>query len=480
METARLEKDSLEIAGRDERSFMNSFFILFRTAQYVEADNATYQKQSAKFYVNFRRLADEYGRIPIKVIEGRIFVCDKLVKFDSEGMVRARSIIDAWRQLGIGGMVFDDSLDSRQIDKFVYLLNNVERVDRDKGKVVKRLTDLGIQGISLLGIEEEKKVPILTEEKRTLMRRAARVVFFRAVSVVEDAMTRTAHDQEVDISRARRVVHQLIDRISEDESSLIELTNIRDFDEYTYAHCANVCVYALTVGIKLGLNRRALSQLGFAALFHDIGKVKLPEDLIRKPDAYDENDWIQMQRHPVLGSKTVLRNLKFDESTARAALVAFEHHINNDYTGYPLLSNKRPTNLFSKIVSIADTFDALSSGRVYIKKSIPPDEVLRKMMYQMKVKFDEFLLKLFVNIIGIYPAGTLVLLSTDELAVVSRNSEDNLSRPVVRVIGDRSGPYEQFAERNLSLPENSDTQIARIVDPAKYKIDIKSILLSDK
>ncbi|UCD95323.1 MAG: HD domain-containing protein [Candidatus Zixiibacteriota bacterium] len=475
-----MEKEQFETAGKDELLFINSFFILFRTAHYVEASNATYQTQSSRFYVNFRRLVDEHGRISIKVIEGRIFVRDKMVKFDSDGMVRAREIIDTWRHLGIGGIILDDSLDNRRIDKFVYLIAKLERSKLGMEDVSERLKDLGIDGIALLATEEKKEQVVLTEENRTFMRRAARVTFFRAISVVQDAMFRTANDKDIDISKARRVVHSLIDRIAQDEFSLIELTNIRDFDEYTYAHSANVCVYALTMGIRLGLDRQQLSQLGFAALFHDIGKVKLPEDLIRKPDVFDENDWIQMQKHPLLGAKTILRNIRFDQHAARAALVAFEHHINNDYTGYPVLNRKRPTILFSRIVAIADTFDALSSGRVYLKKSIPPDEVLRKMMYQMTVKFDDFLLKLFVSIIGVYPAGTLVLLSTEQLAVVSRNSSSNLSRPVVKLIGDKSGPYEEFVEMDLSQPEHSGKKVVKIIDPAGYNIDIKSIILSDK
>jgi HD-GYP domain-containing protein (c-di-GMP phosphodiesterase class II) len=286
-------------------------------------------------------------------------------------------------------------------------------------------------------------------------------------------------EKEMDISRTKRIVHSLIDRVSEDESSLIELTNIRDFDQYTYAHSVNVCVYALTLGVKLGLDRKRLSQLGFAVLFHDVGKVRLPEDLIRKPDAFDENDWIQMQQHPQLGAKTILRNMKFDEYSARAARVAFEHHINSDFTGYPMLKRKKMINLYSKIAEIADTFDAMSSGRVYIKNEIPPDEVLRKMMYQMTVKFDPFLMKLFVNIIGIYPPGTLVMLSSDELAVVSKTNQNNLSRPVVRIVGNRAGSFSQFIEADLSMPPNDLKEVIRIIDPKKYNIDVKNIILSD-
>ncbi len=469
----------LEKAGIDEQIFVSSLFILFKTAQLVDSNNAAYISQSSRFYIRFRKLADEMGKVSIKVIEGRIFVGEKLVKFDTDGLVRAQEIIDRWRLLGIGGIVLDNSLDNRQIDKFVYLTAGVNERDDNHEAIARELASLGIDGITLLGIEKPKTRRLLPDNKRLLMRRSARVTFFRAITVVEDAMIHAARNENINLSRTKRVIHALIDRVSEDESSLIELTNIRDFDEYTYAHCANVCVYSLTMGVKLGLDRKRLSQLGFAALFHDIGKVRLSEDLIRKPDAYNEHDWMQMQRHPLLGAKTILRNLKLDMHTARAALVAFEHHINSDYTGYPMLKKKQPTNLFSRIVSIADTFDALSSGRVYIKKRITPEEVLRKMMYQMTVKFDAFLLKLFINIIGIYPPGTMLLLSGNELAIVAQTNPGNLSRPIVKIIGNKDGSYDEYVEADLSSPDNADKSIIRIIDPDKYDIDIKSIILAD-
>ncbi len=469
----------LEKAGIDEQIFVSSLFILFKTAQLVDCNNAAYISQSSRFYIRFRKLADEMGKVSIKVIEGRIFVGEKLVKFDSDGLVRAQEIMDRWRLLGIGGIILEDSLDNRQIDKFVYLTAGVNERDDNHEAIARELAGLGIDGITLLGIEKPKSRRLLPDDKRLLMRRSARVTFFRAITVVEDAMIHAARNENINLSKTKRVIHALIDRVSEDESSLIELTNIRDFDEYTYAHCANVCVYSLTMGVRLGLDRKRLSQLGFAALFHDIGKVKLPEDLIRKPDAFNENDWMQMQRHPLLGAKTILRNLKLDMHTARAALVAFEHHINSDYTGYPMLKNKQPTNLFSRIVSIADSFDALSSGRIYMKKRITPEEVMRKMMYQMTVKFDAFLLKLFINIIGIYPPGTMLLLSSDELAIVAQTNPGSLSRPIVKIIGNKDGSYDKYVEADLSSPDNADKNIVRIIDPDKYDIDIKSIILAD-
>ena len=480
VDTAKFDISKIQLAGEKERELINSLFSLFRTAVYVEPNNDTYLNQSARFYKIFRRSTEKTGKVTIKVIDGRILISEKLVKFDSDGMVRARHIVDTWYRLGIGGVILEESLDSRKIDKFIYLIASLNLNLHDQKTISERLIELGIDGITLLGIEiKNNDRPCLTENQRVVIRRAARTTFFRAISTVEDIMVRVTEDKEIDISQTRRVVHSLIDRINTDEASLIELTSIRDFDEYTFAHCTNVCVYSLTMGIRLALDRQRLSELGFSALFHDLGKVKLPDDLIRKSDVYDENDWIQMQKHPHLGAKTILRNMPFDRFTSRAARVAFEHHINSDYTGYPAMKYKKPMDLFSKIVSIADTFDALSSGRVYIKKSIPPDEVLHKMMNQMTVKFDPFLLKLFANVIGIYPAGTLLRLSTDELVVVSETNPDNLSRPRVRIIGNKFGPLKEYVDLDLSHPENENRRIVRIIDPQAYNIDLKQILLSE-
>jgi HD-GYP domain-containing protein (c-di-GMP phosphodiesterase class II) len=234
------------------------------------------------------------------------------------------------------------------------------------------------------------------------------------------------------------------------------------------------------MGIRLGLDRARLSQLGLTALFHDIGKVKLPKDIITKPDAFDENDWIQMQRHPLLGAKTILRNLKLDAHNVRAAVGAFEHHINQDFTGYPLLRHKkRPTNLFSKIIAIVDSFDALSSGRIYLKKSIPPDEVVKKMRYQMKIKFDPFLLKLFNNIIGIYPAGSLVLLTTDEIALILTNNDIDRARPYVKIVGNRSGLLDKPIWVDLSQEGQEHRKLTRMLDPSRYGLDVKDFVLQD-
>jgi HD-GYP domain-containing protein (c-di-GMP phosphodiesterase class II) len=192
-----------------------------------------------------------------------------------------------------------------------------------------------------------------------------------------------------------------VDRVLRDERVLLELAAIHDFDEYTYAHCVNVCVYSIAIGARLGLERSRLTELGFGALFHDVGKARLPRELIDKPDELDEAEWRLMRRHPTLGVMTLL-GLKrpHDRLLARAVSVSFEHHLRLDGTGYPRLSQPRRQEVFSRICAIADAFDALTSGRVYTRRALSPERALARMAREAGTAFDPFLLGLFVAVAG--------------------------------------------------------------------------------
>lgn len=480
--TVAIEQETLRtIAGKEEERFLSAFFVLYKTARLVDKDNNTFLHQSEKFQNAIKPLFKKYGSADLKNISGRFFVNELMVRFDGAGLSGADSIIAEWNSLGVGGVSFSTDISNDETDRFFIFMAKIKPNSENLESLSEKLKENNLLSIQLFskaieGIDGS----LLTEEMRRQFRTQARSTFFKAMAVVQEVVVNTRTDSEINISKTKRVVHSLIDQISQDESSLIELASIKDFDDYTYAHSTNVAVYSLTMGVRLGFDRARLSQLGFSALFHDIGKVKLPTDLITKPDAYDEDDWIQMQRHPLLGAKTILRNLKFDAHTARAARSAFEHHINNDFTGYPMLRlEKADTILFSKIISIVDSFDALTSGRVYLKKSIEAEDVIKKMQYQMKVKFDEFLLKIFNDIIGVYPIGSLVLLTSDEIALVLANSQTDKSRPYVKIVGDKSGIHESPIWTDLSSEENVNRKIVRKIEPENHGLDIKDFILEN-
>lgn len=481
MSSSAVDNIARVLGGEREERLLSAFFVLYKTARIMDENNATFKNQSSNFFELLRRYGREFGEVELKVVGGRYLVGDLLVRFNESGLSGAAAIAAEWKQLGVGGVGFARDISLSAVERFFQFVSTIRPQNSDLESLSLSLKSHQLVGIEFLSAKDLNAfASAIPEEIRRQFRAAARSTFFKAMKTVEEVIVNTAQDNDINISKTKRVVQSLIDQITRDESSMIELAAIKSFDDYTYAHSTNVCVYALTLGVRLGLDRARLSQLGFAALFHDIGKVKLPTDLIRKPDAFDENDWVQMQRHPQLGAKTILRSLSFDIHTARAARGAIEHHINNDFTGYPMLRHKkRPTNLFSRVIAIVDTFDAMTSGRVYIKKAVPPDRVLKKMHYQMKTKFDHFLLKIFNNIIGIFPAGTLVLLTTDEIALVITNQDSEMSRPFVKIVGNRDGLCESPLWVDLSQEDQADRQIVRMIDPARYNLDTKQFILQD-
>lgn len=311
-------------------------------------------------------------------------------------------MIDEMKRRGIGAIEFAAGCDRPQLDAFAFAFNAVQA---RKGEGVERLKQLlSSAGACAVTVQ---KIAATVEEKPALAGgdgvSAAKKTFTRALYVVEDIMTQTRAGQPIDFIQAKRVVHGLVDRVVEDQQALFELTALRDYDEYTYAHCVNVCVYSIAVGVRLGLERAQLAELGFGALFHDIGKVKLPRSLIDKPDEYDEAEWEMMRRHPMMGARELIcMRRPYDRALARAVSMAFEHHLKADGTGYPTLRRPRRQEIFSRICALADSFDAMTSGRVYTRKPLAPDEALRRLAEDADRAYDPALLLLFIDVVGVF------------------------------------------------------------------------------
>jgi HD-GYP domain-containing protein (c-di-GMP phosphodiesterase class II) len=454
---------------------VHQLFVLLKTATVYERTNEGYTKPAARAREVLEAAQAEHNDLIIEVQSDFLFFNKYRIKFQVEGYAGGRFLIDEMIKRQIGAIQFSRDTTGAEFDAFVYAFAGLET---RKGESIDALRSR-LQSEDIKSITVEVHVPSEDDEEEPHdSLHMAKRTFFRSVNLVEDIMDRSRAGQKVNFAQAKRVVHNLVDRVVEDEQTLLELSTIHTFDEYTYAHCVNVCVYGITIGVRLGLDRVLLSELGFACLFHDVGKVQLPLELINKPDEYDEWDWKQMRMHPTLGAKTLLTmRRQYDRGLARAISVAFEHHLGLDGSGYPKVVKMRKPELFSRICSIADAFDAMTSGRVYIKKPMGPDEVLRKMVLRAGTGYDTFLLKLFINAIGVFPIGTLLLLDSNELGVVYRNNPDDLLRPKVRIFADQEGEKEIVEIVDLSRQDPSTGKYVRsvkqMVDPHKYGIDIQ-------
>jgi HD-GYP domain-containing protein (c-di-GMP phosphodiesterase class II) len=272
----------------------------------------------------------------------------------------------------------------------------------------------------------------------------------------------------------------VVNQIIEQEQILLGMTTIKDYDEYTYHHSTNVSILSVALGRRMGMNHKMLIDLGIVSLFHDIGKIGIPNEILNKPTNLSENEWGIIKKHPVWGVNAILKMRNIDDLTINAAIVAFEHHMNINHTGYPRVKNQTPLDFFSRIVSITDQYDAMTSKRIYTDYPLSPDTALRTLIDRSGDKLDPLIIKFFVNMIGIYPIGTLVMLNSKELALVFENNQDFLHRPRVMIISDNKGNWIKghivdLADKNGH--EEYLRTIIKTINPKQYNINLAEYLL---
>jgi putative nucleotidyltransferase with HDIG domain len=264
---------------------------------------------------------------------------------------------------------------------------------------------------------------------------AAQRVYTTAVETAETLWQAAKAGEQPDPGAARKIIDGLARLVTQDRTSLMALTALKKYDNYTFTHMVNVSALAMAQARALNLDGTLLREFGFAALMHDIGKVNTPLEVLNKPDKLTKEEFDIMKRHVVDGAHILRRT---PEMPALAPIVAFEHHLKQDLSGYPEKIGSRKLNLCTMIVSIADVFDALRSTRPY-RKGLATDRIRNIMGEQGNPAFNQVLLKRFVNLMGLFPVGNLVRLNTDELAVVTAEHPSDPFRPQVKIISDSKG-----------------------------------------
>ena len=235
--------------------------------------------------------------------------------------------------------------------------------------------------------------------------------------------------KKLNIDECIFVANAIVDEIRECESIVIETMRLSSYDNYTYAHSVNVDIYAVVLGIALGLTDDELRKLSHAAILPDIGKTCLPVEVLNKPGKLTPEEYEEVQRHCRYGYNLLKNNPDISSVTRNAIL---SHHENEDGSGYPRSLMPDKIHKFAKIIHIADVYDALTTKRVY-KEAMNPADALEYLMAQADIQFNKEMVATFLQYIAPYPLGVTVELSNGKPAVVVQNNRDMLSRPKVRL-----------------------------------------------
>ncbi len=468
-----LEEGTVRRIGR---TWVTSFYVALRNLKMYPLENAVVQKGLEDLTKLSAELIDGDGECEFRLAGEFLFLNATRMKLDLDNYTSFSFLLNRCRDSGVGVIRFVDRPTTRD---WTVLLSFLIKPQGDTAGarfdlINKRLSETNVTVFDLAPPPESDDNP---EDEGESKERAKRT-YQQSVTTTKEVLNSVRMGQSPNVKKIKRVVQGIVDQILADETSLVGLTTIRDYDDYTFTHCVNVAIFSIALGRRLGLTRIQLYDLGFTALFHDIGKSRVPIDVIQKPDALDEEEWRLVMAHPWLGVLALFQLREHSEFPYRSMMVAYQHHQKRDLTGYPRSLRIAEMTFYSKIVAVADGFDAATSRRVYTTTPLSPAGVLQEMRDNPRRGMDPVVVKAFVALLGIYPVGSLVVLDTFELAIVHAVNPipEMVSRPIVRLISDDLGNIEHPGRLfDLAEKDAAGTFVKSIIktaDPERYGIKV--------
>jgi HD-GYP domain-containing protein (c-di-GMP phosphodiesterase class II) len=469
----QLDREMIRLGKR----LVTQFFVLLKTSQNYKEGHAATNIPLENVLNIVREIQRRHEEAALSFKRGHLHLGELRLKPDNNGFEAFKFVTSELKRYLIGGFSFTPALTADELGRFVSIFKEVEPIPTPLTyvKFLERMQQRMIVNVELESLGEDEEIYDEFDEadlKDNKVR--SRKIYYQTINAVTEVMDNAKMGQTLRLRKSKRIVQNLIDQLLAAESNLIGLTTIRCHDKYTYNHSVNVCILSVAVGQRIGLSKAKLCELGMAALFHDIGKSDIPLSILNKTTEFSPEEWSIMQSHPLLGVKKLMMLKGLDALSARIITGAFEHHLNCDFSGYPRLPYKR-LSMFGRIISIADCYDGLTSSRVYSRIPHPPDKALRFMLSRAGKVYDPILIKLFINCVGIYPIGTLLLLDTQELGIVMENNVDpeKWNVPKVKIIANSQGKEIDGELVNLADPK-CDRKVEETLDPNQYKFDVSN------
>ena len=280
-----------------------------------------------------------------------------------------------------------------------------------------------------------------------------------ATSTVKELMADMRLGKTFDTVAAKQVVKQCVDSVIANEKAMLWLSLLKNVDEYTAQHSVNVGLLSIVLGRAEGLSPAELETVGLCGMMHDIGKSIIPQEILNKSGAFSGDEFEIMKTHTTRGYNIITGNPDIETIVAE---VAYSHHERLNGKGYPRKLPAENISFFTRIVAIADTYDAITSKRVYspAKSAL---EALTVLIGAGGTHFDSELVQRFVECIGIYPVGAIAELSNREVAIVLPSSPEQQDRPrVLRVRDHNKKPCEELLLNLADEPKDQYGEVIRI------------------
>jgi len=419
-------KDAIDILYR--------FNWTIKIAKIYESNNLIFLRQIKSLLYLIQKAVEVDGEATFMLRQNTLFFNGIRLKFGFSSYFLLKFIINEFPKREIGILSFKTGLNEEELKNFIILFT--KKGSKSKITLEDFLKGVKQYGIKHISIEKISPFDELSNEKKDSAK-----IFFLSITHLKETFNKQEAKERLPLLTTRRLMQSIFNNITQNESFLYGLTTIKNFDEYTLNHSVNVCVLSISLGKRIGLDRNELIDLGMSAFFHDIGKLEIPKEILLKPGKLDKDERNIIEKHPYYGAEKLIELRELSRLPVRAIHVAMEHHTSDGHSGYPIYTEKKTINLFSKIVKIIDFFDAITTKRPYRKKDFTREEAINMMLEKSGTEFDPLILKVFVDMMGTCPIGTMVLLNSGEIAIVVEINQETvyMLRPKVKLITDEMG-----------------------------------------
>ena len=332
-------------------------------------------------------------------------------------------------------------------------------------KYVQRIQELQIPFVYIddqLGIEES--IPPVNPDTLSI-----------ATESLKQSYEQCAKTGKIDLRTVQSQVDNIIDDLITNSHIMIGMSDLKNYDDYTYQHSVNVCVLSIILGISHGYNHLQLQALGMGSILHDIGKIKIPLEIINKPSPLTYAEYMEIKKHPWEGFKIINSSIDLPRGSAQGIL---QHHERIDGRGYPRGIDEVNIHEYGLIVAVADVFDALVSDRPY-RRAFNNQEAMEIMEREKGTHLSPLFVDALLSYINMYPPGTVVSLSNGDLAIVTRENVKDPKSPPLKLLFD-AGKQAYEMNSSFDLGAHINIFITKALSPMEAEVIIIEFLTIHK
>jgi HD-GYP domain-containing protein (c-di-GMP phosphodiesterase class II) len=422
----------------------------------IHLDNNELLLEAARKFIRlFKKIGNGSSEISIQLSEGRFYFQESKLLMRPANAAIFNRMLRFFEDRGIFGFHFQSDLEAVATQNVILFFRLADQSGAQKDPAVwltEMLLKHDLNWVSVYQTPLSALNNIASDLDEPDQKKAAvRKLYANALNLTQDVARKLSANQSTGMRQSVRLVQKMVDIILEDEALFLGVSTIRVYDDYTYTHSLNVAIMAMCLGKKIGLNHKMLERLGLCGLFHDLGKVEIPKQVLNKGGALSEEEFAILKTHSMHSARLILRLKAKTDRKNKILVPPFEHHMGYDNSGYPAVSTGPQLSLFGRILAIVDVYDAITSPRIYRKEALSPDKALGKLVELSGNQLDPILVKVFINMLGKYPIGTLVKLDNGEIGLVTQPSPNLRAKPIVQIlVPDGFKKYRKGAVLDLS------------------------------